>query len=57
MKKIGVIMLTCFTTSLYADLGDDYNSCLKQLEKTGAPVQHAETNGYPYRQTAAEYRT
>jgi len=47
MKKLGVIILTCLTTSLYADLGDDYNTCLKQLEKTGMLVHHDETNGYP----------
>lgn len=46
MKKLAVIILTCLTTSLYADLGDDYNTCLKQLEKTGMSVQHADMNGY-----------
>jgi hypothetical protein len=47
MKKVVVITLTCLTTSLYADLGDDYNTCLKQLEKTGMPVHHFDRNGYP----------
>ena len=47
MKKLAVIILTCLTTSLYANLGDDYNTCLKQLEKTGMPVHHDDTNGYP----------
>ena len=47
MKKLAVIILTCLTTSLYANLGDDYNTCLKQLEKTGKPVHHDDTNGYP----------
>src|SRR5438874_10788645 len=46
MKKLAVIILACLTTSLYADLGDDYNTCLKQLEKTGKPVHHDDTNGY-----------
>ena len=46
MKKLVVIILTCLTTSLYADLGDDYDTCLKQLEKTGKPVHHDDT-GYP----------
>ena len=46
MKKLAVIILTCFATSLYADLGDDYNTCLKQLEKTGTLVHHDDTNGY-----------
>lgn len=40
-------MLTFLTTSLYADLGDDYNTCLKQLEKTGIPVHRDDANGYP----------
>jgi len=47
MKNLAVIILTCLTMSLYAGLGDDYNTCIKQLEKTGVPVQHADTNGYP----------
>lgn len=47
MKKPAVIILTCLTTSLYADLGDDYNTCLKRLEKTGMPVQSDNINGYP----------
>jgi len=47
MKKVAVIMLTCLSTSLYADLGDDYNTCLKELEKTGWPVHYGEQNGYP----------
>ena len=46
-KALAVIILTCLTTSLYADLGDDYNTCLKQLEKTGMPVNHDDINGYP----------
>ena len=50
MKKLAVIILACLTTSLYADLGDDYNTCLKQLEKTGKPVHHDDTNGYPWLQ-------
>ena len=47
MKKLAVIILTCLTTSLYADLGDDYNTCLKQLEKTGTSVHHDDTSDYP----------
>jgi len=47
MKKLAVIILTCLTTSLYAGVGDDYNTCLKQLEKTGLRVNHSDTNGYP----------
>jgi len=48
MKKlVAVIILTCLTASLYADLGDDYNTCLKQLEETGMPVQHYDISGYP----------
>ena len=47
MKKLAVIILTCLTTSLYANLGDDYNTRLKQLEKTGMPVHHDDVNGFP----------
>jgi hypothetical protein len=54
MKKLAVIILTCFTTSLYADLGDDYNTCLKQLEKTGKPVHHDDANGYPMLQAQGD---
>jgi len=53
MKKLAVIILTCFTTSLHAGIGDDYNTCLKQLEKTGKPVHHGDTNGYPGLQAVA----
>ena len=55
MKKLAVIILTCLTTSLYADLGDDYNTCLKQLEKTGTPVHHDDTNGYARLQAQSNY--
>src|SRR5438067_13667288 len=47
MKQLAVIILTCLATSLYADLGDDYDTCIKQLEKTGTPVQRDDINGYP----------
>jgi len=47
MKKLAVIILTCLTTSLHAGIGDDYNTCLKELEKTGMTVQHRDVNGYP----------
>jgi len=47
MKQLAVIILTCLATSLYADLGDDYDTCIKQLEKTGMPVQRDDINGDP----------